>query len=259
LERLRHLARAGRLDHAVLVQESASALDPLAGDRTALLLSCRRLLQRHPTSGPLWWLCARTTCASDPRAEAWRCVEELDGDPTPERMADELAEGATVVVLGWPEVAADALARRGDLRVLAVDAAGEGAGLVRALGALDIGATVVGEGRGAAAVLASDAVVLEASALGPERFIAVAGSRAAAAVARHAGINVVVVAGAGRVLPSGLWAGVEASVAGGEPWRGGEEVVPLDLVDAMVRPGGRRWLADLVAVVPDCPDVPELR
>ena len=48
---------------------------------------------------------------------------------------------------------------------------------------------------------AADLVLLEASATGPDAFVAVAGSRAAAAVARHAGVPVWVVVGVGRRLP----------------------------------------------------------
>ncbi len=259
MERLRHLARAGPLDHAVLVYESAVALASLGDDGAALLLACRRLLQRHPASGPLWWLCARMACADDAVAEVWRCVAELDDDPTPTHVSPALAEDATVVILGWPEVAAQALAGRPDLRVLVVDARGEAGELARRLRAMEVDAVEVEEAATAAAVLASDAVVLEAAALGAVGFVAVAGSRAAAAVAGHAGVPVELVAGAGRRLPPGLWAAAEARLGSEEPWWAPQEVVPLDLVDTVVRPHGRSSPADLLARSADCPDAPELR
>ncbi|HSH23692.1 MAG TPA: hypothetical protein VK975_06500, partial [Acidimicrobiales bacterium] len=152
MERLRHLARAGPLEHAVLARESASALAALGDDRAGLLLASRRLLERHGTSGPLWWLCARMLGADDPGAEAWRCVGEIDADPTPAQLGRELPEHATVVVLGWAEVAVAGLARRGDVRVLAVDALGEGVEVVRWLCRCGVDAVDVPESGVGAAV-----------------------------------------------------------------------------------------------------------
>ena len=31
-----------------------------------LVVACRRIVERHPTSGPLWWFCASLLTASDP-------------------------------------------------------------------------------------------------------------------------------------------------------------------------------------------------
>lgn len=256
MERLRSVARAGPLEHELLVQESAASLAALAGDVAALLLSCKRLLERHPLSGPLWWLCARMLCSDDPRREGRACVRELGWDQTSEHLRAELPEAGIVTVLGWPEVAAPALARRGDLRVLVADAGGDGGQLASRLELLDVEAVAVGDRRVSAAVLASDAVVLEAGALGAGGFVAVGGSRAAAAVARHAGVPVWVVAGIGRVLPPGAWNVLAGRLAGSDPWSADEELVPLDLADALVRPGGRIGLPQ--SVPPDCPETPEL-
>lgn len=256
MERLRYVAGAGPLEHELLVQESAGSLAALAGDAAALLLSCKRLLQRHPYSGPLWWLCARMLCSDDPRREGRRCVRELTGDETPQHLEAELPEAGVVTVLGWPELAASVLARRGDLRVLVVDAGGEGDELASRLQLLDADAVPVSDRGVSAAVLASDAVVLEAGALGAGGFVAVAGSRAAAAVARHAGVPVWVVAGVGRVVPAGAWAALAGRLAGAEPWSADEELVPLELADVLLRPAGRLALPG--HVVPDFSEVPEL-
>lgn len=256
MERLRYVAGAGRLEHELLVQESAGSLAALAGDPAALLLSCKRLLQRHPSSGPLWWLCARMLCSDDPRREGRRCARELSSDETPRHLEAELPEAGVVTVLGWPELGASVLARRGDLRVLVVDAGGEGDELASRLRLLGADAVSVSDRGVSAAVLASDAVVLEAGALGAGGFVAVAGSRAAAAVARHAGLPVWVVAGVGRVVPAGAWAALAGRLAGAEPWSADEELVPLELADVLVRPAGRLALPG--HVVPDFPEVPEL-
>ncbi|MBW3645989.1 MAG: hypothetical protein KY441_10860 [Actinobacteria bacterium] len=256
MERLRYVAGAGPLEHELLVQESAGSLAALAGDAAALLLSCKRLLQRHPSSGPLWWLCARMLCSDDPRREGRRCVRELTGDETPQHLEAELPEAGVVTVLGWPELGASVLARRGDLRVLVVDAGGEGDELASRLQLLDADAVPVSDRGVSAAVLASDVVVLEAGALGAGGFVAVAGSRAAAAVARHAGVPVWVVAGVGRVVPAGAWAALAGRLAGAEPWSADEELVPLELADVLLRPAGRLALPG--HVVPDFSEAPEL-
>ncbi len=257
IERLRNLARAGPLEHGVLVRESALALGALGGNPAELLLSCRRLLHHHPASGPLRWLCARTLCSDSPRREAWRCVEELDDDLTAGWLRAELPEAASVVVLGWPEVATEALARRGDLRLLVIDALGEGAPLVRRLRGVGVEAVEVDEGGTGPAVVAADLVVLEAAAVGPDGFVAVPGTGAAAAAAGNAGLPVWLVAGAGRVLPPGLWSSLVTDLAGEQP-RAAEEVVPLDLVDMVVRPWGVLDRTELASSPPDCPDAPEL-
>ncbi|MBA2626082.1 MAG: hypothetical protein H0U89_10820, partial [Acidimicrobiia bacterium] len=82
IERLRYVARAGSAEQRELVSEAATALGGLGDDGPGLVLSCKRLVERQPTSGPMWWLCARLLRAADPRGEAWRCVGEIDGDPT---------------------------------------------------------------------------------------------------------------------------------------------------------------------------------
>lgn len=256
MERLRHLARAGRLDHAVLVQEAASALAALGDDRAGLLLSSRRLLERHGGSGPLWWLCARMLCSDDPRAEAWACIEEIEADETPGHLVRELPTDATVVVLGWPEVAMPALARRGDLRVLVVKASGEDVDALRWLRQHRVDAVDVPQLGLAAAVGVADLVVLEAGAAGPEDVLAVAGSTASAAVAAHTGVPVWVVAGAGRVLPPALWADLVRRQGGAAPWRAAQELAPLALAGAVVRPDGLVRLP--AALAPDCPPAPEL-
>lgn len=256
MERLRHLARAGPLEHAVLVRESAAALAALGADHAGLLLSSRRLLERHGGSGPMWWLCARMQGADDPRAEAWRCVQEIDADLTSDHLARELPDGAAVVVLGWPEVASLALARRGDLRVLAIDALGEGAGLVPWLRGQGVDAVDVPESGAAAAVAAADVVVIEAAAIGPEGLLAIAGSGAAAAVAAQVGVPVWVVAGRGRALPAALWADLGDRRRSRAPWLAPDEIVTLTLCAVVVRPGGRSPLP--ITMPPDCPPAPEL-
>ena len=100
-------------------------------------------------------------------------------------------------------------------------------------------------------------VLLEAGALGPSGFVATPGSHAAAAVAAHLAKPVWVVAGVGRVLPGPLWSDALVHRSGDDPWDADEEVVPLDLVDMVVRSEGLLAPADALTRA-GCPVAPEL-
>ena len=54
LERLRYVARSSGAPQEVLVRETAAALASLGFDPPGLVTACRRILDRHPLSGPLW-------------------------------------------------------------------------------------------------------------------------------------------------------------------------------------------------------------
>lgn len=258
IERLRFVARASGADQALLVRETAGALAAFRHDPPGLVTACRRIVSRQPASGPLWWLCARVLSAPDPMAEAWSAADELEGDRTPAALARALPEDATVCVLGWPERVGEALLRRGDLDVLVVDALGEGSGLVRHLERSGVDATDVAVSGIGGAAASAHVVVLEAGAVGPAAAVAVAGSRAAAAVARHAGVPVWMVAGAGRLLPRRMFDCLAGRVeAGGDPWDTDDEIVPLDLVDCLVGPSGPEPVAEGLRRT-DCPVAPEL-
>jgi hypothetical protein len=258
MERLRMVARASGEDPGLLAREAAAALAGCADDPRALVMACRRLVDRQSASGPLWWLAARVVASADPEREAWRSAEALRTDETPLVVAEALPDDAVLTVLGWPEQVTEALRIRGDARVLVVDALGDGSPLVAALDGAGSEAVLVPEAGIGAAVAASTLVLLDASAVGPGGFLAVTGSRAAAAVAYTEEIPVWVVAGAGRVLPPRLWATmVERVTALGDPWDADWEVVPMELATAIVGPGGPQSPADALQRV-DCPDAPEL-
>jgi hypothetical protein len=258
IERLRYVARSSGAPQHLLVRETAEALADLGFDPQGLVTACRRIIERHPVSGPLWWLATRLLTSTDPMAEAVAVADELDADSTADCLANTLPDGATVCVLGWPEQLAEALPRRGDLDVLVVDALGEGAGLVRRLGRAGVDAVEVPmSGLGAAAVSA-DLVVLEASAGGPGGFVAVAGSRAAAAVARHAEVPVWMVSGVGRLLSAPLWdTMVRRLDSAGDRWDAEDERVPLDLVDRVAGPARVDDVCDALSRI-DCPTAQEL-
>lgn len=251
IERLRYVARADGAGVSRLVEAAAHALAGMGSDEAALVTGCRQMVDRHPAIGPMWWLASRMLCGADPGNEAWAAVEALDADPTGRVLAGLLPEDGVVVVLGWPELTSDALHRRGDLRVRVVEAPG----LVHSLDsdAYDVPATGIG-----AAAADADVVVIEALAVGPTGLVAISGSRAAAAVARHAGVPVWVVAGEGRLLPPRMWDALLGRLdLQGEPWDEDFEVVPLDLADVVVGPWGHGDAGEALTHT-DCPVAAEL-
>src|SRR6476661_5028206 len=111
IERLRHVARVEGAGPSRLGREAATALASFGDDPTGLVTACRRLVERHPSAGTMWWVAARVLAASDPVGEAWRAAEELDDDDTPAALLRVLPSEGTIVTMGWPEQAGDALRR----------------------------------------------------------------------------------------------------------------------------------------------------
>jgi hypothetical protein len=258
IERLRYVARASGVPQRVIVQETASALASFGSDPQGLVTACRRIVSRQPTSGPLVWFASRVLTAGDPASEIWEAAGEVQADRTGNELVHALPEEATVSVLGWPDELGEVLGRRGDLTVLVIDTLSEGSGFASRLLHADVEAIDVPLSGLGAAVAASSLVLLESPAIGPDELLAVAGSRAAAAVARHAGIPVWLVGGVGRILPQRMWEGLLRRVEGTtDPWDAHDEIVPLDLIDQIAGPRGLESVADALART-DCPVVPEL-
>jgi hypothetical protein len=242
----------------VIVQETAAALASFGSDPQGLVTACRRIVSRQPTSGPLLWFAARVLTAGDPANEIWEAAGLLQADTTASELAHALPQDAAVTVLGWPDEIGEALPRRGDVEVFVVDTLHEGSGFVSRLLRADVEAIDVPLSGLGAAVAASSLVLLESPAIGPHDFLAVSGSRAAAAVARHAGVPVWLVGGVGRLLPTRMWDGLRTRIeAIADPWDAADEVVPLDLVDCVVGCRGPEPVADALRRI-DCPIAPEL-
>jgi hypothetical protein len=258
IERLRYVARAHGASQAVMVTETAAALCSFGRDPQGLVTACRRIVDRQPASGPLWWLAARTLTAPDPISEAQKAAAEIEEDRTPRALADALPEGATVLLLGWPELAAGGLPRRGDVEVLICDVDGEGGDLVLRLLRADVDATDVPVSGLGAAAAEVDFVVLETCAMGPGGFVAPSGSRAAASVARLSGAEVWLVAGVGRMLPERMFMALcDRTLSADSRWEDDVELVPLDLVDKVLGPSGPAHPAEALRRT-DCPVAPEL-
>lgn len=260
IEHLRYVARATGADPAVVASEAADALVQMARIQPAgLVPACRRLIDRHVTAGPVWWLSALMLRSEDPVRAGRRAAEELGEDPTARCLAAALPDDATVVIVGWPDVTSDALRSRGDIEILLVDWSSEGAHLFRRLQDRDHSVALVPESGAGPAAAVADLVVIEAQAAGPAGVLATPGSLAAAAVAAHQGVPVWAVTAVGRVLPAPLWDAMLARLdeSGEEPWDRPVEVVPADLIAQVIGPNGPVEVgAGLAATT--CPAAPEL-
>ncbi len=241
VERLRYIAQAQGADPSFVTCEAAEALVSLVATQPeGLLMACRRLIEHNLAVGPLWWLSARMLRSDEPEREGMEAARELAYDDTARHLADSLDDVGVAVVVGWPDVTAGALRRRGDVEVLVVDWDSQGAQFVRRLNDWGCEATLVPASGAATAAMVADVVLVEAFAAGPGGVIATPGSLAAAAMARHRQVPVWVVCGVGRVLPEALWDTLMSCLdsSGAEPWDRFVELVPASLINAVVGPDG---------------------
>lgn len=185
IERLRAVARAREVDQSLLASEATSVLGAFAGDPLGLVTACRRLLERHPSAGALWWSFARLLDAADVRAESHAVRRDLEGVPAATSLNLDLPDGVVVAILpdvaGGSELGEDLCGWRDDL-VLAHDP-----------GALHVD-------REEPRIL-----LVEAGAAGPDRFLAPAGAGDEIAAAKDAGVAVWLVVDVGRRLPRPLF------------------------------------------------------
>lgn len=267
IEHLRYLARSGYADAPELVVETASALRHLGADPASLLLTCRRIVEKHPTCGPLWWLCAEILTALEPRDVLRRCVDRIHDDATPSHLAGHLAtrfpNGGMIVVNGWSWEIATALVSSHGFEVCVVDGDNGADHMVRVLERNDVVVHLVEPQRAAAAVGESDAVVVSAAFLGPETAWSPVGSAQLAAVAYCEGVDVVLTTAVGTRLPK-MFSDVIMRLVDddtrGEAWHRDVEAVSLALVTIVVGATGAEDAAVLLArgVAPEAPAAAEL-
>ena len=104
MEYLRHVAGAQGADASDLVHETAWALRGMASDPQALVLIVRRLVEKHPTCAPLWWLGANMLTALDPVARLRELMSDYNDDPTEAHLQEYLfgpaGPGGVVEALG---------------------------------------------------------------------------------------------------------------------------------------------------------------
>ena len=231
IEHLRYVARARGTDSSSLVREAATALGSLRADPLNLVIACRRIVERHPEVGPLWWMCARLLTAEDPTSLAWEIADEVDEDPTARTIAAALADDATILTIGWPEVAGEAIMRRGNVNVLCADSRHEASGFMQRLERFEVNCEPVPAESLARAAHMADVVIVEAAAASPRRVIAPVGSHVIAAVGRSVGTPVWLAVGAGTRLPVEYVDAIgERVIDAGSSWNLDVDDLPLDLV-----------------------------
>jgi hypothetical protein len=259
IEHLRFVARARGADASALVREAAVALGSLRADHANLVIAGRRIVERHPEAGPLWWLCARLLTSDEPNALAWELVDEIEADPAPRAVAAALPDEATVLTIGWPDVAGAAIARRADVTVLCADSRYEASSFMQRLERVDVACEPVPAESLARAAVSADVVMIEAVAACPERILAPIGSHVVAAVARSVDAPVWLVAGIGRRLPTQYVDEIARRVVVADPaaWDVDIDDVPIDLVTHVAGAEGVVATSD-AALRPDAPCAPEL-
>lgn len=269
IERLRWVARSPEGDDSLVAAEAADALASFADDPAGLVIASRRLIERRPAAGPLWWLASRVLCGLDPGLEAMDAAADLEQDRTAVALAGDLP-GGTVAIVGWPDQASSALRMRGRMagdestadRVVVVPTGPGGRGVSprhdSSWGCVDwlqghaVDARLLHDGELAAAGRRCVLALLEATAVGPDSFVAATGSADLAAAAREASRPVWLVAGVGRILPAPLYDALLRRIEGDDSY----EVVPLSVVDEIAGPSGPVPRAQLAR--PSCPVAAEL-
>ena len=201
MERLRYVARSGGVDPATIVAETVEAIARLRPGPSELVPLCRNLVERNPTCGPLWWLCAHLLAEPDDLELAWRLADEIESDPTPARLAERLPDDAAVMTVGSPPIAAQALRRAGNVTVLAVLAGDDGRGLVRAMDRAGVDVEPILPEAMLSGLRSADLLLVEADACCTESVVASVGSGLAAIAASAIEVPVWLVAGTGRRLP----------------------------------------------------------
>ena len=261
IEHLRYVARAQGVDPTSLVEETAHALGSLRFDPSGLVVACRRIVERHPFTGPLWWLCANISTSAEPFEAVWELADEIRSDPTGAELAAVIPDEATVVTIGDPDVTGAGLIRRGDIRVVALDAGNTATSFVRRMERYDVDVEPVDSGVAGVVVHHADVVLIEALAVDSGRAVVPAGSSTIAAAALAWGTPVWLVAGVGRRLPSGFIDAMVAKVTSmsddGDPWDLDVEVLPTSMFTHVIGPHGKVPMGP-PAIVAECPMAHEL-
>ena len=258
IEHLRYVARAGSGDPGGLAREAAIALGSLRADPANLVVASRRMIERHPDAGPMWWLCAQLLVSDDPSMLAWELADRLMDDPVGARLATALPPDATVVTVGYPPTIADALVERTDLRVWCADSEFRASDLVRRLDRAEVTAAPITHDELAAAVTDADLVLVEAVAACDRRVLTSLGSQVLASTAASAETPVWLVAPTGTRIPHQYVGEVaHRAIPSDDGWRASVDDLPVDLIDVVINADGRST-AVAVALRPDCPFAPEL-
>jgi hypothetical protein len=256
IERLRWIARASGEPSATIASEAAWALGELAqSEPAAVLTASRRLVERHPACGPLWWVCAQLVMSDDPSRTAASTAGELASDPVPQRVAAALGSEFTasdpLACTAPTELVRSALSLRPNSTVRVLGAFGELRREVRALGSVvdevtGYGTDELPQGLDRAAVL-----LVEPLLAGPDGLLVSVAAAQAVEAAIELSVPVWAVLGVGSVLPADL-ATAAAELAGADY----EVIAPERLTSAVDASGRGPVRASLARTT--CPACPEL-
>jgi len=258
IERLRWIARAESESATVLAAEAAWTLAELVeAEPAALLTACRRLLERHPDCGPLWWTAARLVSADDALEEGRLAADQLCSDSTPDRLAGALrgavATGEVILLTVPADLSRQALEKG---RAWAVRLLSGHFGIRYEMGSLAPltgGVTGYLAGEEDEALDGASVLLVEALAAGGARCLVepvAAGALEAAAAAR---VPAWIVVGTGRALPGRLF---ERAVDESER-RGSGVAVPAGSFACGIGPDGQGEPGEVIASV-TCPPGLEL-
>jgi hypothetical protein len=257
IERLRWIARAEDEPAASLASEAAWTLGELTEhEPTALLTACRRLLDRHPACGPLWWVSAQLAAAGDPLEAGRRAAAELCSDPTVNRIGQALRSSYTatdVLVLTAPvDLVLPALESSKPYPLRVISTPWSLRRSMRALSAVvssDVTGWSVGEEH--EAVDGASVLLVEVLAAGGAEALASPGTAGVVRAANDLAVPVWAVIGVGRAIPDRLF---EAAAE-----RAGEDAdrLGLDVFSLAIGPDHTGDPVDVAARV-TCPPGPEL-
>ncbi|MHB1987188.1 MAG: hypothetical protein ACYCSF_04260 [Acidimicrobiales bacterium] len=209
IERLRFIAQATGEPPQLIAEEAAWTLGELgAEDPAAVLTASRRLVERHPTCGPLWWVCAHLVACGDPVGTARRLTAELESDPTADRLAGALKAAVTradiLCATSPAALLGQALTRRGGHTVRLVAGYQSLRRELRELGSLADDATGY-EVEEAEQALEGAAVLLVEPCIAASSGLLVApGTASVVELAGQASVDVWALVGAGRLLSDEL-------------------------------------------------------
>ncbi|MEY4128795.1 MAG: hypothetical protein RIS81_544 [Actinomycetota bacterium] len=252
IEHLRYVARARGADPVSLVRETAAALSGLGHEPAGIVLAARRIVQRHPTCGPLWWLCSHVLGALDPFAAMRDCEEEIKNDSTIKSLRDAVPQDAVVCVVGWPTTVLNALAPRGDVKLFVVESNGDGDAAVERLISMDVDATLVQFEELSRVVGSCDILIIESLSAGPTEVLCSSGSHAVAALGYCLQKPVWLVTACGTRLPAPLWSAMTSGEAINEV-----DLMSLRLFSRVISKDG---ISDDMSqpLVAECPPTTEL-
>lgn len=256
-ERLRYLARWSGEDDGALVSEAADCLAGFADDPAGLVVACRRLLSYHPSSGALWWLCARVLTAPDPADAAWQAWNLVNEDRTAERLSGLLPfpHNEPIAVLGWPDLAGAALTERPDLDVRVVRRRSGDDHLRVRLARREPPVRVVSEVEIAA--LGPSHLLVEATAASPTFAVVAEGAPDLLAELASSGTTGWLVAGVGRVLPERLFVSLRHELERDDPDRAAFALTDMACFARVAGPTGLD-ASDALSRRVDAPVAPEL-